>query len=83
MFQVAFSSFIKSRSLKIGSHVPSMVGPGKDGLTSTLGSFKQLDHFPPLGTSFISCTASDKTLGVRPSNTLIAESPWVVAPGHI
>ena len=31
-------SFIKSRSLKIRSHVPPTVGPGKEGLTSTLGS---------------------------------------------
>ena len=34
-----------------------------------------------LGSSFISCTAPDKNLGVQPSDTLIAESPWVVAPG--
>ena len=38
MFQVTFFSFVKSRSLKIRSHVPSTLGPGKDGLTSTLGS---------------------------------------------
>ena len=34
MFQVNFLPFIKSWS----SHVPSTVGPGKEGLTSTLGS---------------------------------------------
>ena len=33
-----FFSFIKSRSLKIRSHVPSTVGPGKEGVTSTEGS---------------------------------------------
>ena len=35
MFQVTFVSFIKSRSLKIRSHVPSTVGSGEEGLTST------------------------------------------------
>ena len=34
-----------------------------------------------LGSSFISCTAPDKTFGVRLPDTLIAESPWVVTPG--
>ena len=34
-----------------------------------------------LGSSFIICTALDKTLGVPPADTLTAESPWVVAPG--
>ena len=36
MFQVTilFSFILKSRSLTIRSHVPSTVGPGKDGLTS-------------------------------------------------
>ena len=29
----------------------------------------------------MSCTALDKTLGVRRPDTLIEESPWVVAPG--
>ena len=33
-----------------------------------------------LGSSFINCTALYKTLRVRPPDTLIAESPWVVAP---
>ena len=33
------------------------------------------------GSSFISCTALDKSLGVRPPVTLIAEFPWMVAPG--
>ena len=64
-FQVIFFSFIKSRSLKIRFHVPSTVGPGKEGLTSTQGS-EQLDHVAALGRGFISCTAVDKTLGVRP-----------------
>ena len=32
-----FFPFIKSRSLKIRSHIPSTVGPGKEGLTSFLG----------------------------------------------
>ena len=27
------------------------------------------------------CTALDKTLGARPPDTVIAKSPWVVAPG--
>ena len=31
----------------------------------------------------MSCTALDKTLGVRRPDTLIEESPWVVAPGHL
>ena len=34
-----------------------------------------------LGSGIISCTALDKTLGVRPPDTLITESPSVVAPG--
>ena len=72
--------FLESRSWKIRSHVPCTVGPGKEDLTSTLGS-KQLDHVAALDSSFISCTALDKTLGVRPPDTLIAESLWVVAPG--
>ena len=38
MLQVTFFSFIKSRSLTIRSHVISTVGPGKEGLTSALGS---------------------------------------------
>ena len=53
-------SFTKSRSLKIGYHVPSTVGPGKESLTSTLGSKQldgQLDHVAALGSSFISSTA--------------------------
>ena len=32
-----------------------------------------------LGSSFISCTALDKTRGVRPPDTLIAKFSWVVA----
>ena len=64
-------SFIKSRSLKIRCHVPSTVGPGKENLTSTLGSQKldgQLDYVAAQDSSFISCTSLDKTLGVRPSS---------------
>ena len=34
-----------------------------------------------LGSGIISYTALDKTLGVRPPDTLIVESSWVVAPG--
>ena len=34
-----------------------------------------------LGSGFISCTVLDKTLGVRPPDTLVAESPSMVAPG--
>ena len=34
-----------------------------------------------LGSGIISCTALDKTLGVRPPDTLITESASVVAPG--
>ena len=79
MFHVTFFSFIKSRSLKIRSYVPSIVSPGKEGLTSTLGS-EQLDHVAALGNSFINCTALDKALAVRAPDTFIAESPWVVAP---
>ena len=30
--------FIKSKSLKIRSHLSSTIGPGKEGLASTLGS---------------------------------------------
>ena len=52
MFQVTFLSFIKSRSLKIRSHTPSVVGPGKEDLTSTLGS-QQLDHVATIGSSFL------------------------------
>ena len=66
--------------MKIRSHVPSTVGPGKERLTSTLGS-QQLDHVAALGSSFISCTALDKSLGVPPPDTLIAESSWVAATG--
>ena len=61
MFQL---SFIKSRSLKIRSHVPSTVGPGKEDLNSTLGSLK-LDHMAALGSSFISCSTVDKTIDVQ------------------
>ena len=32
-----------------------------------------------LGSSFITCIALDKTLGVRAPDTLITESAWVVA----
>ena len=80
-------SFIKSRSLRIRCHVPSTEGPGKETLTSTSASQKsegQLDYVAAQGSSFIRCTTLDKTLGVRPPPppvTLIAESPWVVAPG--
>ena len=59
MFQVTFFSFIKSLSLKIRSHEPSTVGPGREGFTSTLGA-QQLDHVAAQGSSFISCTALDK-----------------------
>ena len=55
-------SFIKSELLNIRSHVPSTVGPGKEGLTSTLKS-QQLVHVADQGSSFITCTAPDKTLG--------------------
>ena len=78
MFQVTFFSFIKSRLSKIGSHVPSTVGPGKEGLASTLWSL-QLDHVSALGSSFISFTASDKTLGIRPPpppRHFNCGSPW-------
>ena len=34
-----------------------------------------------LGSGFIRCTTQDKTVGVRPSDTLIGESLWVAAPG--
>ena len=63
----------KSRSLKI-------VGPGKESLTSTLGSQQLdglIDHVAAPGSSFISFT----TLSVRTPVTLIAEFPWVVTPG--
>ena len=33
-----FSPFIKCRPMKIRPHVPSTVGPGKEGITSTVGS---------------------------------------------
>ena len=56
-----------SRSLKIRSHLTSTVGPGKEDFTSTLGSL-QLDHVAALGSSFISCTSLDETLGVRHFN---------------
>ena len=39
--------------------------------------------YDALGSSFISCTAPDKTLVVWPLDTLIAESPWVMLQGHI
>ena len=39
------------------------------------------DHVVAPGSSFISCTAPDKALGVRPPDFLIVESPWVVTPG--
>ena len=77
------SSQIAKRSLKIRYHVPSTVGPGKESLTSNLRSQqldRQLDHVTALGSSFISCTTLDKTLGVRTPVTLIAEFPWVVTP---
>ena len=76
--------FIKSRSLKVRCHVPSTVGPGKENFTSTSGSQTlagQLGHVAAQGSSFISCTTPDKTLGVQLPVTLIAEFPWVVAPG--
>ena len=57
------------------SHVP-----GKEGLTSTLGS-QQLNHVAALSNTFISCTVPDKILGVRPLDTFIVESPWAVTPG--
>ena len=62
-------AFVKSRSLKIRHHVPSTAGPGKESLTSNLGSQQldgQLNHVAALGSSFISCTTLDKILGVRP-----------------
>ena len=62
----------------------STAGPGKESLTSTLGSQKlhgQSDYMAGQGSSFISCTTLDKTLGVRPPFSLIAECPWVVAQG--
>ena len=34
-----------------------------------------------LGSGFIRCTTQDKTVGVRPSDTLIGKSLWVAAPG--
>ena len=77
-------SIIKSRSLKVRCHVPSTVGPGKESFTSTLGSQTlegQLHHVATQSSSFISCTTPDKTLGVQLLVTLIAEFPWVVAPG--
>ena len=79
MYQVTFFSFIKSGSLKIRSHVPSTVGPVKEGLTFTSGHH-QLDHVAALGSSFISFTAPDRTIGVQPSVTLVME--WLLQ-GHI
>ena len=45
---------------------------GFKGLSKTLAA---------LGSMFISFTALDKNLGVRPPVTLIEEFPWVIAPG--
>ena len=75
-------SFMNSISLKVRCHVPSTVGRRKESLT--LGSQKldgQLDFVAAQDSSFIGCTTQDKTLGARPPVTLIAEFPWVVAPG--
>ena len=69
MFQVTLFSFHKSRSLTIRSHVPSTVG--------------QLDYVAALGSGFISCTALDRTLGVRPPDTLTAGSPGWLLHGHL
>ena len=77
---VTFFSFIKSGSLKIRYHVPSTAGPGKESLTSSLGSQQldgQIGHMAALGSGFMSCT----TLGVRTPVTLIAEFPQVVTLG--
>ena len=59
---------------------PSTVEPGKESLTSTLGSQQldgQIDQVAALGSSLISCIA----LGVRTPVTLTAEFLWVVTPG--
>ena len=41
----------------------------------------QVTFFHLLSLLSLGCTALDKTLGVRPPNTLTAEPPWVIALG--
>ena len=66
MFQVTFFSFIENKV-----SCPIYGRAWKRGSNFHF----RVNHMAALDSSFISCTALDKTLDVRPPDTLIAERP--------